>query len=74
MLYSVPTLLKLSLFFQDEILSNCSENINLLHNFLENIHTAQSFVQRKKSRETRRKFVFNSKYSWLSFISFDFQC
>ena len=50
-------LLKPFLFFQDEILSNCSENINLLHNFLESIHTAQSFVQRKKSRETRRKFV-----------------
>jgi len=37
----------------DDILSKCSENVNILHNFLETIDTTQSFVARKKCRETR---------------------
>ena len=42
---------------QDDILAKCSENVNILHNFLQTIDTTESFVARKKCRETRRKLL-----------------
>ena len=45
---------------QEEILAECSHNVNLLFNLLDNVNKGESFVKQKKSRDIRCKDIFLS--------------
>ena len=43
---------------QEDILAECSHNVNLLFNLLDNVNKGESFVKQKKSRDIRCKDIF----------------
>ena len=45
---------------QEDILAECSHNVNLLFNLLDNVNKGESFVKQKKSRDIRCKDIFLS--------------
>ena len=44
---------------QEDILAECSHNVNLLFNLLDNVNKGESFVKQKKSRDIRCKDIFS---------------
>ena len=43
---------------QEDILAECSHNVSLLFNLLDNVNKGESFVKQKKSRDIRCKDIF----------------
>ena len=66
---------------QEDILAECSHNVNLLFNLLDNVNKGESFVKQKKSRDIRCKDIFfaervnkfvNKALSWSGTTAFRF--